>query len=234
MRRTRYAAEPMTPPVLYSFRRCPYAIRARLALARAGVPVELREVRLRDKPDAMLRASSKGTVPVLHLRDGRVIDESLEVMHWALAQSPGSPWAPPTPVEAQWIEMNDGDFKIYLDRYKYADRYPEHPPAWYRGQMTKHLTALDGHLARTPFLAGDAAGFVDAALLPFIRQFSMVDSDWFASAPYPALRRWLRHGLDSALFQAVMFKAAQWHPGQPPLIVDWSAAAELSVSAGAL
>lgn len=211
----------MTLPILYSFRRCPYAIRARMALAQADVKVELREVLLKNKPDAMLAASSKGTVPVLVLSDGTVIDESLEIMQWALAQAPHSSWQRMTLRDEQWITANDGDFKYFLDRYKYADRYPERPAAWYRDQLSPQLAALEVQLSQQAYLAGDQPGFVDSALLPFIRQFSMVDPGWFADAPYPSLRRWLLASLASELFLSVMFKTPPWQAGQAPLVVDW-------------
>ena len=112
-------------PVLYSFRRCPYAIRARMALAVAGMAVELREVLLRDKPEAMLEVSAKGTVPVLQLPDGWVIDESLEVMDWALTQNDPEDWADTCADTEALIAYCDGPFKGWLDKYKYADRHPE-------------------------------------------------------------------------------------------------------------
>ncbi len=211
----------MNLPILYSFRRCPYAIRARLALANAQVRVELREVLLKDKPEAMLAASPKGTVPVMVLADGRVLDESLDVMHWALEQGAAGSWLPLSPRDRAWIATNDGEFKYYLDRYKYADRYPEKPADWYRDQVSAHLQDLDQHLSDNPFLGGKDPGFVDAALLPFIRQFSMVDGAWFREAPYPSLRRWLNEALSSELFESVMFKTPTWQPGQEPLCVDW-------------
>jgi glutathione S-transferase len=192
-----------------------------MALAQAGVVVELREVILKDKPGAMLAVSPKGTVPVLVLPDGVVIDESLQVMHWALAQNPQSGWTAMTSAHEQWVAENDGDFKYFLDRYKYADRYPEHPAAWYRDQVSEHLTSLDEHLNEHAYLAGREPGLVDAALMPFIRQFSMVDSAWFLDAPYPALRRWLDKALASELFRSVMVKAPRWEPGQEPRIADW-------------
>ncbi len=211
---------PMTTlPILYSFRRCPYAIRARLALACAGVNVELREVLLRDKPQAMLDASPKGTVPVLVLPDDTVIDESVDIMHWALAQADPEHWlAPPYVGElTDWLARNDGPFKAALDKYKYADRHPEHSAEWYRDQALEYLAQLDSALSAQPWLHGDKPGFADAALFPFIRQFAMVDADWFTHCPYAAVRRWLNAWLEHPLFLSVMRKFTRWEPGQAPV-----------------
>lgn len=206
-------------PVLYSFRRCPYAIRARLALAYAGQPVELREVLLRDKPQAMLDASPKGTVPVLVLPDGTVIDESRDVMDWALAQADPDDWCRPPlgGLADEWIAANDGPFKAALDRYKYADRHPEHPPHSYRERGEAHLARLDAILKAHRWLHGEQPGCVDAALFPFIRQFAMVDLDWFRASPYKGLRRWLDAWLEHPLFAAVMARHPPWVPGQAPV-----------------
>lgn len=207
-------------PLLYSFRRCPYAIRARLALRQAGVAVQLHEVSLRDKPAAMLALSPKGTVPVLQLPDGAVLDESLDIMLWALAQSDPAGWqAGAKTVDARamaLIARNDGPFKALLDRYKYANRYPEFPAAHYRDEaVALHLAPLDAQLAAQsdaarPGLLGTRVSLVDAAIFPFVRQFAAVDADWFATSPLPALRGWLQRWLDSALFQAVMEKVPAW------------------------
>lgn len=208
-------------PILYSFRRCPYAIRARMALAYAGTSVELREVLLRDKPEAMLRASAKGTVPVLVLPDDTVIDESLDVMHWALQQHDPQDWlssATSDEVRAL-IAENDGPFKHWLDRYKYADRYPDHPAGWYRDQALPFLVLIDSWLQEWQWLGGDSMGFGDVALFPFLRQFASVDRPWFDEAAPKGLREWLRTMLESRLFLGVMDKYPVWRSGRPPLIL---------------
>ena len=217
----------MTPvelPILYSFRRCPYAIRARLALAHRGIAVELREVLLRDKPRAMLAVSAKGTVPVLLLPSGRVLDESLEIMRWTLTQAPEGAWSLPSPPQEQWITENDSTFKYFLDRYKYASRYPKHPQDWYRDQAAPHLHTLNQQLDKRPFLCGEAPGFADAALMPFLRQFAMVDPPWFAASPYTSLRRWLQVLLSSGLFASVMPKVPPWAPDHKPVRMTWNEA----------
>lgn len=205
---------PVTP-VLYSFRRCPYAIRARLAVAASRQQVVLREVVLRDKPQAMLDVSGKGTVPVLVLESGTVLDESLDIMRWALERNDPLGWLENWQGPARWIAENDGAFKHWLDRYKYADRYPEGTAQDYRQQGQVFLTRLDQHLATTAWLNGNQPGVDDIAVFPFVRQFAAVDPAWFARSPYPALQAWLQHWLDSEVFASVMRKYPQWQPADP-------------------
>ncbi|MDO9168745.1 MAG: glutathione S-transferase [Methylobacter sp.] len=180
----------LTPrPIFYSFRRCPYAMRARLAIAITRVVVELREVELRDKPAAMLAVSPKGTVPVLQLENGEVIDESLDIMFWALRQNDAEHWLNSAWLQnaVQLIRRNDEEFKYHLDRYKYADRYPAYSELYYRQQGELFLTDLERRLNQSQFLCGDYFTLADAAILPFIRQFAAVNSAWFERSPYPAL-----------------------------------------------
>jgi glutathione S-transferase len=214
-------------PVLYSFRRCPYAMRARLALHASGAAVELREVSLRDKPASMLAASPKGSVPVLVLTDGRVIDESWDIMRWALHRHDPDGWRGENDSHADaaipLISENDTTFKYQLDRYKYPERYPEHPQSHYRSEAEAFLLKLENRLDASRFLLGDALSVADAAILPFIRQFAGVDKNWFAQSPYPAMQRWLKEFLDSAAFIAVMEKYPIWHPGDPPVIMSGNA-----------
>jgi glutathione S-transferase len=205
-------------PVLYSFRRCPYAIRARLALKASGLPVVVREIVLRDKPPEMLALSPKGTVPVLHLPDGSVIDQSLDIMRWALAQHDPLGWlsAAPAPEVQHWTELNDIAFKPLLDRYKYPERHPEHPATHWRDQGIETLLApMNSRLARQAQLLGEQVSLADMALLPFVRQFAQVDAAWFAQAPLPGLQRWLAAHLASPLFESVMHKLPVWAPGAP-------------------
>ena len=195
---------------LYSFRRCPYAMRARLALRYSEVPVQIVEVSLKAKPAAMLALSPKGTVPVLSA-DGRVLDESLDIMRWALQQHDPQDWmlkddADAQPLMAALIEENDQSFKLQLNRYKYAERYPEQPMEHYRSEGEVFLRKLDGLLQRQDFLLAAHPSLADMALLPFIRQFAHVDRDWFAQTPYRHLQAWLEGLLQSGLFVAVMVK----------------------------
>ena len=197
----------MSLHTLYSFRRCPYAMRARMALRYSGVPVSIIEVSLKAKPAQMLAASPKGTVPVLVCADGRVIEQSLEIMHWALSQNDPGVWLPADrPLIEALIEENDTRFKVLLDRYKYAVRYPEYPMEHYRAQGAVVLQRLECLLEHTPYLTGTTLTLADVALAPFIRQFAHVDRAWFAQAPYPKLQAWLERFLASGLFTAVMAK----------------------------
>jgi len=181
-----------------------------MAIAASGAPVELREVILKDKPPELLAASPKGTVPVLVLPDGGVIDESLEIMRWALETSDPQDWLQDAEEESEWIQACDGEFKHWLDRYKYADRHPEHPATFFRTNAEVFLAKIEDTLTRLTWLTGDSAGVADVALFPFIRQFASVDPVWWQGAPYPQTRRWLEEWLDSALFATVMTKYPRW------------------------
>ncbi|ANI60734.1 glutathione S-transferase [Pseudomonas sp. GR 6-02] len=195
---------------LYSFRRCPYAMRARMALRYSGVAVNIVEVSLKAKPAEMLALSSKGTVPVLSV-DGRVIDESLEIMRWALAQNDPQDWLlNDDPVGQQYIagliEENDQVFKVHLNRYKYAERYPEQPMTFYRAEGKVFLRKLDQLLEGRAYLLGEHPSLADVALMPFVRQFAHVDREWFGQAPYVRLQGWLQRFLESELFTSIMKK----------------------------
>jgi glutathione S-transferase len=195
---------------LYSFRRCPYAMRARMALRYCGVAVDIVEVSLKAKPAAMLALSSKGTVPVLDI-DGRVIDESLDIMRWALAQHDPQDWLLKDDPQGQLsiaalIEENDQAFKVQLNRYKYAERYPEQPMAFYRAEGEVFLRKLDQMLEGRDYLLAEHPSLADVALMPFIRQFAHVDREWFAQTPYRRLQAWLQRFLESELFTSIMTK----------------------------
>lgn len=194
--------------ILYSFRRCPYAMRARMALRYAGCPVQICEVSLKAKPADMLALSPKGTVPVLSV-DCEVLEESLQIMHWALAWHDPQNWAlrdaPNAAQQAtQLIERNDTLFKQQLNHYKYAERYPEQSRETYRALAEAVLLDLEQRLERQAYLVAAHPSIADVALMPFVRQFAGVEPDWFATAPYPRLRVWLQGWLESALFKAIM------------------------------
>jgi glutathione S-transferase len=203
-------------PILYTFRRCPYAMRARLAIAVGGAAVEYREIALRNKPQAMLAISPKGTVPVLELADGRVVEQSLDIMLWALTLNDPQQWLQgekSLPAAAKGlIDTNDGPFKFWLDRYKYADRYPEHPAEYYRLQAEKFLQHLEHLLEAQEYLLGARLSIADMAIFPFIRQFAAVDKTWFSASDYARLQRWLDERLRSDLFSEVMVKHDCWMP----------------------
>jgi len=201
-----------TDPLLYSFRRCPYAIRARLALAVSGTRCELREVRISAKPDDMLAASPKGTVPVLVLPEGSVIDESLDIMRWALEAYDPEGWLKRD--DTALIAMNDGPFKHDLDRYKYPERYGVDPLV-HREKGAAFLHALDRRLADAGQLCGQARGLADAAIMPFVRQFAAVDRNWFEAQPLPHLQGWMGGHLTSGLFELVMMPVKPWAQGNP-------------------
>ena len=200
----------MSEALLYSFRHCPYAMRARLALRYSGVPVRIIEVSLKAKPAEMLALSPKGTVPVLCV-GGQVIDESLAIMHWALAQNDPEDWLLKDDPAAQalmagLLEENDQAFKVHLNRYKYAERYPEQTMEQYRAEGEVFLRRLEELLGQRDYLLADHLSLADVALVPFVRQFAHVDREWFATTPYLRLQQWLERFLASSLFTAIMAK----------------------------
>jgi len=199
----------MSPPLLYSFRRCPYAIRARLALRQAGIAYDLREVVLRDKPPELLALSPKGTVPVMCLPDGRVLEQSLDIMLWALGENDPQGWLSQAPLAASLalIARNDMQFKPLLDRYKYPERHPEATQAAWREQaVAEMLTGLEQRLQSNAYLLAPLPCLADMAILPFIRQFAQVDRAWWDGCELAALRQWLDTLTRSPLFEAVMAK----------------------------
>lgn len=205
-------------PILYSFRRCPYAMRARLAVAASGVPCELREVVLRDKPQALLAASPKATVPVLVDIDGRVIDQSLDIMMWALRRHDPDAWLAPQQgsLDAMLalIDECDGPFKQQLDRYKYPQRYGNEDGRENRDQAVAWLVRLDARLEQSDFLFGNRAALADMAIAPFIRQFAHTDMAWFQAQPWPRLMQWLQGWMQGELFGRVMQKYPPWREGE--------------------
>ena len=205
---------------LYSFRRCPYAMRARLGLLFAELPVELREITLKNKPTHMLAISPKGTVPVLQLADGVVIEESRDIMEWALEQQdPQELMNPKTLHQGNTlIEQNDQEFKHWLDRYKYADRHLEMTQTEYRQKGEAFLQILEALLTKNTYLLGDSVTIADIGIMPFVRQFAHVDRDVFYSLPYPKLQIWLKNWLAHPLFIQAMTKFQPWQDGDEPVI----------------
>lgn len=202
--------------VLYSFRRCPYAMRARLALRVSGVVYEHREVALKSKPAAMLAVSPKGTVPVLCLSSGDVIEQSLDIMRWALLCNDPEGWLPQS-VEAQrsaqcLIDTNDGDFKAHLDRYKYPQRFNLQDGVKHRDMGAEWLYELDKCLQQTAYLSGARWGLLDACVAPFVRQFARTDRAWFDAQPWTHLKKWLENFENSEAFMAIMHKHPVWVP----------------------
>lgn len=202
--------------VLYSFRRCPYAMRARLAIAASGQAVELREIVLRDKAPEFLATSPSATVPCL--QDGAlIIDESLDVMKWALERSDPEAWLDMPAEGHDLIAQADGPFKQALDHTKYATRYPGLDPEAERAKAHEFLHGLNAKLTQ-PFLYGETPSLADMAILPFVRQFAFIDKARFDTEDWPNLSRWLEAFLVSDRFQSIMKKYAKWESGHAPII----------------
>ena len=205
-------------PILWSFRRCPYAMRARLAIVSSQQQVELREILLRDKPDVFISVSPKATVPVLQCDDGKVLEESREIMFWALGRNDPDGWLNvwhenPAYV-LQFFDRLDGSFKTDLDRYKYASRYDGDAALTHRDAGIVFITELDKILSRQPALSGAKMGLLDFASLPFLRQFRIADIEWFDAQAWPDLHRWLQAFLGSSRFDRVMHKYSPWRDGE--------------------
>lgn len=200
-------------PILYSFRRCPYAMRARMALIKSGIALEHREILLKNKPPSMLEVSPKGTVPVLVLEDGTVIDESWEIMRWAVSRNDPDNWLGEDQIYLDQahtlIDRCDGEFKSALDHYKYADRYPLAQEE-YRDQGMGLLKELDQRLAQQHNLLADRITIADIAIMPFVRQFANVDLTWFNQCGLNHLSRWLDELAHSVLFETAMQKHPLW------------------------
>ncbi len=204
-------------PILYSFRRCPYAIRARLAIKYCGIEVKLREVVLSNKPAEMIAVSSKGTVPILVLPDGTVLDESMDIIHWALSINDPDNWLQDNDEISQktdsLININDNFFKDNLDHYKYASRFPEFSEEHYRTQGEDFLQNLENLLKQSRCLLANHITLADIAIFPFIRQFAFVDKDWFDKSRYTNLKPWLNNMLETELFKEIMKKYPPWVAG---------------------
>ena len=214
-------------PVLYSFRRCPYAIRARYVLDLLGVPVHLREVVLKSKPSALLSLGGLSSVPQLIDVDGARYSESLDIIFWALSKADNrisfdDLW--PFKINKQnkvkaWIRYNDRFFKHWLDRYKYADRYPEFSEGYYRRKGEVFLQRLDKRLETSDFIFGKSVGLADIAVFPFVRQFAAVDQAWFDLSEYDNVKVWLAEFLNSERFKSVvMVKNPAWEAGQEEIL----------------
>ena len=194
-------------PILYSFRRCPYAMRARMALAYSKIEYEHREILLKDKPQSMLNYSSKGTVPVLVVGD-KIIDESLDIMLWALQKNDTDEWLKNNS-QFELIKKCDAQFKPQLDKYKYSDRF-EFSEVDYRSDSLWFLNELDNSLSQQKHLISDDVSLADIAIFPFIRQYAFVNKNWFDRNKYHHLQRWLAVHLESELFMKIMQKQQLW------------------------
>ena len=210
-----------TYPILYTFRRCPYAMRSRMALKKSGLTCELREVSLKDKPKAMIHISPKGTVPILQLNDETVLDESIDIMRWALDIRDPDNWLENIDQANALISELDQTFKKALDKYKYFVRYPEHSQLFYREMGEEFLEMLEERL-----ITHDGNGLCDSritvsdiAVFPFVRQYAFVDINWFNETPYTFLKYWLNQHLESDLFLSIMDKKPLWKPGNKTIFM---------------
>ena len=202
----------MKLPVLYTFRRCPNAMRARISMYYSKISYEHREILLKERPKKLYQLSPKGTVPVLNLPDGKVIDESLDIMKWSVSVNDPDAWfVNNIDHQLEIISINDEEFKKWLDRYKYHDRYPEYSVEYYRGKCEKILDNFEKILASEKFLFSNNISLVDIALLPFVRQFSNVDIIWFRKR-FIHLSGWMDGLIGMEIFQAMMKKFEIWNP----------------------
>ncbi|MDD1793301.1 glutathione S-transferase [Enterovibrio sp. ZSDZ42] len=213
----------MTVPILYSLRQCPYAMRSRLAILHAGQAVILRDIDMNNKPDDMLAISPKGTVPVLDLGDGTVIDESLDVMIWALTQSDPnnllySHDSEQLPAMRELIQRHDVEFVGALQRYRAASRYHDNNKTECRDKCCEWLAPIEQKLSEHAYIMGEQPSLVDYAMLPFIRQFSRVDKRWYAQAPFPRLRAWLINHYNDPTFSKVMVSHPKWKKNDEPIL----------------
>jgi glutathione S-transferase len=207
-------------PILYSFRRCPYAMRARLALLASGIEYEHREVVLRDKPAELLAASPKGTVPVLVLQSGQVIDQSLDIMLWALRQNDPYHWLENEEEALALIAQCDGDFKFHLDRYKYPNRYEGANAIDHRTKATEFAAQVNHHILQNNYTFNSCSGIYYAGYMPFLRQFSNTDKAWFAAQPWPDLQAQLATFEASKAFTTIMQTYAPWQAGAEAVVVN--------------
>ena len=211
-----------TYPILYTFRRCPFAIRARLTLAYSSISVELKEISLKNRPSELFAVSPKGTVPVLCLNNHTIIDESLEIMKWALHHNDPESWIGHNKqIQLEMIAKYDNEFKYWLDRYKYYDRYPEKDQYYYRNKCDQYLSKLNIALEDNRYILSNHICLIDIAILPFVRQFANVDKKWFKNN-YLYIYRWLNNLIKSKLFLSVMHKYPEYTPEQKPLLINFN------------
>ena len=189
-------------------------MRARLALQSSGITVQLREIALRDKAPEFLKTSPKGTVPVL-VTHNQVIEESLEIMRWALDQADPEGWRKTPNAGYDWISRNDGQFKLALDHTKYSVNYPNLDFYRERERAAKFLHDLNTQIANNPWMFGKSCSIADMAILPFVRQFANIDNDWFDAQGWENLHRWLSGFLKSSIFNSIMTKYDRWASGDP-------------------
>lgn len=212
-------------PTLYGFRRCPYVIRTKVTLAYSGISYRLREIKLSNKPQAMLDISSKGAVPVMQLAGGQVIDESMDIIYYALGTNDPDGWNDLSSVEQeraqQLIIRNDTEFVPLLNKYKYFEQHPEQKQEFYREQIEAQFFAdMDALLGTQGYLVSDKISIADVAIFPLVRQFAYADKDWFFTSQYTHIIRWLESFLESPIFKRVMEKHPVWQEGEEGILID--------------
>jgi glutathione S-transferase len=208
----------MTLPILYSLRHCPFAMRARLAIFKSKEAVELRDVKLTNKPVAMLSASPKGTVPILVVAPSHVIDESLDVMLWSLGKSDPDNLLCNLPDLLAFINLYDSEFKPCIERYKAAKRYHEANLIDCRQACEVHIQDLEKRLSEHAYIFGEQESLADIAILPFIRQFAKVERQWYVQSSYVNVKRWLNTYLQSSMFNKVMTQYSLWEEGSEVVV----------------
>ena len=208
-------------PILYTFRRCPYAMRARLALRSSKIIVEVREIKLQEKPPEFLKLSPKGTVPVLIRTSGEVIEESLDIISWALSVNDPQKWLAKGKLEdqeiAKLLDDLENEFKINLDKYKYTGRFSEANQNLYRDKNLYFLKKLNFYIKNNKALNCKHLTLIDYAIFPFIRQFRNVDQDWFDKLNLNFLSKWINQIIDSEEFSSIMKKFKKWEPNDIPI-----------------
>jgi glutathione S-transferase len=209
-------------PILYSFRRCPYAIRARTALALSSIPYILREIDLKNKAPELLEASPKGTVPVLKLPSGQILEESLEIVDWAIQHTQNPIWTQdidPQLIQAYLAPLQH-DYIPALNRFKYPDQHSDHDRHADQAQLLEHLTHWNNQLIHQRFLCTEMPSSVDIALFPMIRQTHIADAQWFDTLPLPALHTWFQGWLNTLEQHTIMTKHIAWQAGDEPIVIE--------------
>jgi glutathione S-transferase len=202
-------------PILYSFRRCPYAIRARWALLSSNIEVKLREVVLKDKPHEFLKISNSGTVPCLQLKD-KIIDESIDIMIWALRKNDPEGWLDMPAEGYRLIDEVEKKFKPNLDKTKYATRYPQNDSKGSKDLAVEYLINLDKKI-KGEFFFGKQPKLADIAIFPFVRQFANIDINWFNEFGWQKLQNWLKAFVGSNMFDNSQKKFDKWRPAADPV-----------------
>ena len=208
-------------PILYTFRRCPYAMRARFAIRSSKIIVEIREIKLQEKPLEFLKLSPKGTVPVLITNSGEVLEESLDIIYWALNKNDPHKWLAKGKLENQEIikllDDLENKFKPNLDKYKYPSRFSGVDQYLHRDKNICFLKKLNYYLENNKSLNCEHLSLLDYAIFPFVRQFRNVDQDWFDKLNFIFLNKWINQIIDSKDFSSIMKKFKKWEPNDVPI-----------------